>query len=120
MEIMNINAAIRMLDNHTNVLAGIRQMILLTNDRIIGDPDIAEHINSLQNTFKEKLRDATINVIVLQREMTRQTPLLLNFPGELAKLIQSLKTLENELNQSSEAASHIERTAALAASTQIG
>jgi hypothetical protein len=107
MEMMNINAAIRMLGNYTNLLTGTRQMVLHTSNRIDADPEVAAHINSLQNNFEELLRDAAINVTVLREEMTRQIPVLLNFPAELAKLMQTLNTFDHEMNESTKAVSHI-------------
>ena len=110
MEMMNIDAAIRMLGNYTSQLASTRQMVFQTSNRIDVDPELAGHVRSLQKTFKELLRDAAINVIVLQEEITRQTPVLLNFPAEVGKLMRALNTFDHEINESNKAVSRIEST----------
>ena len=63
-------------------------------------PQIGATIKSFQERFRKLFREATIDGIVLREEITRQTPVLLNFPGELSKLLQSLKAFDMELVES--------------------
>jgi hypothetical protein len=101
MEMMNIDAAIRMLDNYSIFLEGQRKMVLqhISNT----DPEISAHVTSLRENFEKKLKDAMIDAIVLQEEIPRQTPVLLNFPAELARLVNSLTAFDLAAKESHKA-----------------
>jgi hypothetical protein len=109
LEIMNIDAAIRMLGNYVNLLEGARKMVLHSG-QTNADPEIAAHIEKLQENFKKLLREATIDVIVLRQEMAKQIPVLLNFPAELAKLLNSLTAFDVEVKESGKAILQIDPT----------
>jgi hypothetical protein len=110
MEMMNIEAAIRATSNYTNFLAAARKSALETTGKTYADPIIAAHIRSLQEDFKELLRKALIYSTLFRRRMVPQIDLLLNFPGRLAELQNSLNALDLEIDEAKKAVRQIDPT----------
>jgi hypothetical protein len=110
MEIMNIDAATQVFGNYENLLKGARKAVLENSGQSNADAEIAARIEKLQKAFKTLLREATIDVIVLREEMTKQIPVLLNFPAELAKLLNSLTAFDVEVGECSKAILQIDPT----------
>jgi hypothetical protein len=114
MEMMDMEAASRIFTNYTHILAGSRKNTLQMVSQIYADAEINAHVDLLRQGFKELVRKALINRILLAEEMTRQIPLLLNFLGDLAKLQNSLNSFDAEMNEAYKALEQIDPNSASA------
>jgi hypothetical protein len=110
MEMMNIDAAIRMLENYKIKLEGTRKMVLQTIGKTYADPDIALAFNSLREDFKKLVRSAMVDSIILNRRMVGQLHILLNFPAELARLTHAKTAFQLEIQEADKALLQIDPT----------
>jgi hypothetical protein len=110
MEMMNIDAAIRMLDNHKIKLEGTRKIVLETIGKTYADSDVAASVNSIREDFKKQFRSALVDSIILNRRMSEQVSVLLNFPAELARLRHSEAAFFVEIKETEKALLQIDPT----------
>jgi hypothetical protein len=102
MEMIDIRAAIQVLDNYTILLEGNRKMVSQHLGKSQGDTEIATHVASLQESLKELWRDSAIASIALYRRLQMQVDLLINYPAEVAELTRAQTRHAKELHETGE------------------
>jgi hypothetical protein len=110
MEMMNIDAAIRMFENYKIKLECTRKVVLQTIGKTYADPDIARAFKSLRENFEKLFRSATVDSIILHERMTLQLDILLNFPSDLARLNHAAAAFYLEFEEALKALLQIEPT----------
>ena len=110
MEMMNIDAAIRMFENYKIKLEGTRKMVLQNIGKTYADPDIARAFKSLRENFEKLFRSATVDSIILHERMALQVGILLNFPSDLARLIRAAAAFYLEFEEAQKALLQIDPT----------
>ena len=110
MEMMNVDAAIRMFDNHKIKLEGTRKIVLQTVGKTYADPDIAVAFKSLREAFDKLFRSALIDAIILVERMALQVGILLNFPADLARLNHAVTAFYLEIDETQKALLQIDPT----------
>lgn len=119
MEMMDIQAATLQFESATNILANARQG-LEALPQADSDPEIQAHIDAFRKTLKKLFRDTSIAAIACYDLMPSQMPLLLNYPGELTKLIAAQNRFTLEHNQTTQLFNKVIDLAEATAGTQAG
>lgn len=119
MEMIDIQAATRQFESAANMLANARQD-LEALPQAHSDPEIQAHIDSFRKTLNKLFRDTSIAAIACYKLMPSQMPLLLNYPGELAKLIAAQNRFTMEHNQTTRLFNKVSDPPEATAGTQAG
>jgi hypothetical protein len=97
-EMMDIRAAIQVLDNYSLFLEGTRKIVSKYIESTSSDPEIIAQRALLQEDLKELWRDSTIASIALCRHAVQQAHLLTNYPADVAALTNAQTRHQVELN----------------------
>jgi hypothetical protein len=99
MEMMDVRAAIDLLNNYAVLLEGTRKVVSRDLDRSYSDPEIAAHVASLQDSLKELCRNSRYASIAVSELLIAQVHLFINYPEDAADLLHAQAAQLKEANE---------------------